>query len=265
MASFPWEYMARMGPASEPRGRSDCVILIGLGAELPTGLNPDPEAYIVRIDPAVPQSIADSGASLQTEWGDALRLPTDGPLTQDHPALRAARRMRCTWVGNAKLFPTVHDLIIAASQHTDASSYYLARRPAPDAPYALVPRETQYHPMSGRLPPPSERSPRLCSILLSALWLAHAVQKCGMDKGARRIYPNLYSAYSTHTSAAILLISYHGLYFTGDGTVQDKFCAFAEYRAEFATRAIDLATALMLETRTKDLHSCALAIAALFA
>jgi len=119
--------------------------------------------------------------------------------------------------------------------------------------------------MSGRLPPPGERSMRLCSIMLGAIWLAVSLRKSGVRDRERRIYPNLYSTYSANTSAAVLLLSYHGLNITGDGTLQDKLDNFSEFRAELALRAENLVEAYMRETRTRNPLDCAEAIRNLFA
>ena len=56
--------------------------------------------YIVRIDPNASNVPSDNEGQIRTDWADVLRLPTDGPHSQDHPLIRASRRHKTTWVGN---------------------------------------------------------------------------------------------------------------------------------------------------------------------
>ena len=282
MATFPWEYRATNGPGCEPQGFSKFLILIGLGDETPSDFDVESESfmnenvYIVRIDPNASNVPSDNEGQIRTDWADVLRLPTDGPHSQDHPLIRASRRHKTTWVGNVKLFPTVYDLITAASFHSDGSEYYLAERNVVvseqseqreqrerSGGYKIIPRANQYHPMSGKLPTSltdAER-PKVLSIILGTIWLALVLEKCGHSSMQIRIYRNLYSAFSAHTTPVVLLISYFGLILSGDGTVQDKLDRSAEYRNELAIYAMDVLRSYMLETNTANAFDCALKVA----
>jgi hypothetical protein len=267
MAQFPWEYHATNGAGMEPRGFDQCTVLIGLGEETPVGLKIE-GTYVLRIDPNLKPLSSEAEGRLIGEWGDSLRLPVEGPHSQDHPYITATRRMQITWVGNRKLFPSTYDLMIAASYHADGNAYYLAERAGPDSPYMLWDHVQPPHPMSGRLPDPASFSGhdaeryRYVSIALGTIHAALAMTKCGHADGGMRIYRDLYSVYSAHTSVVVLLISYYGIHLSGDGSIQDKLNRSAEFRAMVAERMLDVVGCYMDATGTTTAADCAGALAA---
>jgi hypothetical protein len=268
MSSFPWEYRATHGTSEEPHGFQACVIYIGFGGEVPIGAEADEETYQIHIDPACDESASTGSIGyLQTEWGDVLRLPEDGPHSDDHPYIIGSRRMRTMWYGNEKLFPSIYDLMIAASFHADGNNYRLGRRSS-NGSYELVGRPDIPHPMSGILPPPNSLSQRerhrLLSILLGSIHMALAMERCGHLSGEVRIFQNYYSAFSADVSPLVLLISYFGIHCTGDGSDQEKVVKMAEYRYAVADYMRDVVRNLIETTRTQGPAECAAALAAAY-
>ena len=250
MLKLPWE-------TNHPRQASftgRVVVLIGLGAETVEDSDSESADHLVRIDPLLTPT-ADGTLVIQAEWQEVLRLPTSGAQSNDHPYLIACRTVPVRWMANKKLFPTPYDLLVATSQYYPGSEYAIADR-TPSGAYRLVERAL-YHPMSGQLPPsdgPEASRRRLATILLLLLALRRLWDSCDLGKGAW-IYENWYSAYSTHTSPVILLISYFGLDASGEGTMQEKFDRSADFRAMVAEFAAAVCTSLMRATRTRDRKS----------
>jgi hypothetical protein len=269
MATFVWEYHATHGTSEEPHGYQACKIYIGFGGEVPVGAEADEETYQIHIDPACDEALSTGTAGyLQTEWGDVLRLPVDGPYSQDHPYITAARRMRTSWYGNAKLFPSIYDLMIAVSFHTDGNIYRVAERSGIGAPYELIGHPDVPHPMSGVLPSPQTLGARdrlrLLSILLGSIHMALAMEKSGHLDGKVRIYSNLYSAFSADVSPVVLLISYFGIHCSGDGSVQEKLVRMAEFRYAVADYMRDVVRNLIEITKTPGPAECAAALMAAY-
>jgi hypothetical protein len=225
--------------------------------------------------------VSEKEVRMISEWGDVLRLPCDGPNSQDKPHIIAIRSMPTTWIGNSKLFPSVFDLMIAASQHSDTSKYYIASKtnvflampsstPAPSSSgWYIHPNTHQYHPMSGLLPPASaiENSidrMRLLSIMLMTIKLSMSMTASGYLDGNVKIFANQYSTFSANLSPVILAISYFGLRMSGDGTVQDKLDAYEEYRKHLMIHIMDVVESYRRRLDVPTYIDCANRLAQIF-
>ena len=267
MATFPWEYRARNGTNLEPGSFSKSLVIIGLNGDIPTGMEPDESTFVIHIDPKLDDSHSSSSGTLGTDWGDVLRLPTEGG--QDHQYIISTRRMETTWVANEKLFPTIYDFMIAVSQHARTSKYVLVRKHArahahahdhtPDSEWR-VSKTTDYHPMSGQMPPKSDddaENLRLLTIILGVIWQTIQYENCDIGQAAPAICKNNYSVFSTSLSPVILLVSYYDLQLSGPGTVQDKFGYSADYRRAIASRMRDVAESYLAVTGSTKAAECA--------
>jgi hypothetical protein len=229
-ATFPWEYAAQ-NFGDIPVGVDEVRIYLGLG--LRDVLPPDDHVFTIRIDEDLPETQATSCAHIRAPWADTLRLPVDGPNSHDHPLVRSIRRRAVTWIGSAKEFKTVYDLIVASSHWNTGNRYVLAPVEGASAEAPVI-RENIYHPMCSKIPRwetlSVEEHIRVTAIMLGLILQVKRAKECGIFEKRAVILKNSYSFYSTHTSHMIMLITYFGIYMQGDGTVQDKFDRSADYR-----------------------------------
>jgi hypothetical protein len=261
MASFCWDYRATHGDNLVPKNCSS--IHVYLHMKNVSLLATDPEIFVVRVDPDLETMHDDNLGVIGTDWGDVLRLPTDGNLSQDHPYFIATRSVSTTWIGTVAEFPSVYDIMIGASQYNDSSKFAIVRNG--ELVYAV------YHPMCGKLPSKKlletmhvDDRKRLFSIILEVMWLCKMYKKCGHISDSVTILRNCYSVFSASSSAVVLLISYFGLKISADGTVQDNLDNYAEYRHQIATYMVDLVKSWAFETESKNIGECLERITALF-
>ena len=263
MATNPWDYAATHGQSMEPNGVNEMKIFIGLGDELPDGIVTEEGTFCLFIDPAASPVQTQTRGSAITEYEDFLRPPNSGLSCQDHPFLNMTRRHRCDWYGNAKLFSTTFDLMVAASFYADGNTFSTVRR-GEDGKYKILLADPGYHPMSGRLPTGVRNAERwtLLAILSSVFFYAVEYSRAGFVEGQSRIFPHLYSVYSTHCAAPALLIGYNRIYMNCDGTVADAFYNYADYRRTIAYRMMDVASSLQRElgVRNNDPLECVTAL-----
>jgi hypothetical protein len=267
----------------QPRGCSSAAVFIGFGGKIPNGVQIADDMFVMHFDKNVP-NLYNREYYCQVEWQDFLRLETTGPNSQDHPYVKLLRTLPVAWYGNSKLFKTTIDLMIAASQYTDGDTFELHTRvPISDQEptahsidmgyddpniYSTVLKLNTpgFHPLAGPLPigVKYEETNAILEVMLEVLWYASEFQHSGHFTMKPMIYRNLYSVFSVHTRSMILAISYWQIYMNGDGTVQEKFDMYGQYRRTLAYRLQDLVNKWMELTNTTNIVDCATALHSYF-
>lgn len=255
MSEFSCEYAARTD-GYYPTTPEEYVILIGIPKGIPDNLisaTEDKTTCLVRICESLNTAILSEEIHIGEIWQEVCKLVGNGPYNYPHAFMKTTKEKRITWVGNAKLFSSIHELIVGVSRYVTGDCFGLVD---PEN-FTYTVNLTDFHPYSWRTVIQEKLfDDYLASIYLELFWYVREGHRVGIDEKKIDIRKNRYSIYSTHLRSVVLLISYYNITMNTHGSVQDHYDMFSDYRAMILKYAKDQTQAIIRSFNAVDDKDC---------